>query len=70
MEFINSLFETMMAFVSEVKITYIIDIGIIAFVFYKLLGLIRETRAEQLVKGFSDYTHNFKIELNGQNFMP
>jgi conserved hypothetical protein TIGR00159 len=41
-----------MAFVSEVKITYIIDIGIIAFVFYKLLGLIRETRAEQLVKGF------------------
>ncbi|MDH8679855.1 diadenylate cyclase CdaA [Fusibacter bizertensis] len=52
MEFINSLFETMMAFVSEVKITYIIDIGIIAFVFYKLLGLIRETRAEQLVKGF------------------
>ncbi len=52
MDFINSLFETILAFVSEVKITYIIDIGIIAFVFYKLLGLIRETRAEQLVKGF------------------
>lgn len=52
MDFINSLFETVLAFVSEVKITYIIDIGIIAFVFYKLLGLIRETRAEQLVKGF------------------
>jgi len=42
----------MMAFLSEVKLNYIIDIGIIAFVFYKLLGLIRETRAEQLVKGF------------------
>ncbi|GAB6106864.1 diadenylate cyclase CdaA [Fusibacter bizertensis] len=52
MELINSLFETIMAFVSDIKITYIIDIGIIAFVFYKLLGLIRETRAEQLVKGF------------------
>jgi diadenylate cyclase len=52
MELINSLFDTMMAFLSEVKLNYIIDIGIIAFVFYKLLGLIRETRAEQLVKGF------------------
>lgn len=52
MELINSLFEAIMAFVSDIKITYIIDIGIIAFVFYKLLGLIRETRAEQLVKGF------------------
>lgn len=40
------------AFISEIKITYIIDIAIIAFVFYKLLGLIKETRAEQLVKGF------------------
>ncbi|OJV61765.1 MAG: TIGR00159 family protein [Clostridiales bacterium 38-18] len=52
MELINSLLDTMMAFLSEIKLNYIIDIGIIAFVFYKLLGLIRETRAEQLVKGF------------------
>lgn len=52
MELLNSFFETMMAFIAEIKITYIIDIGIIAFVFYKLLGLIKETRAEQLVKGF------------------
>lgn len=40
------------ALFSEIKINYIIDIVIIAYVFYKLLGLIKETRAEQLVKGF------------------
>lgn len=52
MEWFQTILDFMSAFVSEIKITYIIDIGIIAFVFYKLLGLIRETRAEQLVKGF------------------
>ncbi len=52
MEFMETIISFMSAFISEIKITYIIDIGIIAFVFYKLLGLIRETRAEQLVKGF------------------
>ncbi|MDR0519857.1 MAG: diadenylate cyclase CdaA [Clostridiales Family XIII bacterium] len=30
----------------------IIDIGIIAFIIYKALGFIRESRAEQIVKGF------------------
>lgn len=52
MEFLNTLIETGLAFFSEIRITYIIDIGIIAIVFYKVLGLIKETRAEQLVKGF------------------
>ena len=52
MEIVNAFFETIITFVSDIKITYIIDIGIIAIVFYKLLGLIKETRAEQLVKGF------------------
>lgn len=52
MEIINSIIEMILAFISEIKINYIIDIAIIALVFYKLLGLIKETRAEQLVKGF------------------
>jgi diadenylate cyclase len=30
----------------------VIDIAIIAFIFYKALGFIRESRAEQIVKGF------------------
>ncbi len=36
---------------SGVRINDIIDIAIVAMVAYKLLGFIRETRAEQLVKG-------------------
>lgn len=36
---------------SEMTITDIIDILIIAFLSYKILGFIRATRAEQLVKG-------------------
>ena len=37
--------------VLSVGITDVIDIMIVAFVVYKILGFIRETRAEQLVKG-------------------
>ncbi|HIU96170.1 MAG TPA: TIGR00159 family protein [Candidatus Copromorpha excrementipullorum] len=36
---------------SDVGITDVIDIIIVAFVIYKLLGLIKQTRAEQLMKG-------------------
>lgn len=36
---------------SEVGVLDVIDIIIVAFVIYKLFGLIMETRAEQLVKG-------------------
>ncbi len=36
---------------SGISITDIIDILIVAFVIYKLLGLIKQTRAEQLLKG-------------------
>jgi len=34
-----------------VSITDVIDVLIVAFIIYKVLGFIRETRAEQLVKG-------------------
>ncbi|HUM56391.1 MAG TPA: TIGR00159 family protein, partial [Bacillota bacterium] len=36
---------------SDIGVTDIIDILIVAFVVYKILGFIRESRAEQLVKG-------------------
>lgn len=36
---------------STIGISDIIDIAIVAFIVYKVLGFIRETRAEQLVKG-------------------
>ena len=37
--------------ISGIGITDVIDILIVTFVVYKILGFIRETRAEQLVKG-------------------
>ena len=37
--------------VSSIGITDVIDILIVAFIVYKVLGFIRETRAEQLAKG-------------------
>lgn len=43
--------ELLSSAVSGVGITDLIDILIVAFVVYKVLGFIRETRAEQLVKG-------------------
>ncbi|MDO4800399.1 MAG: diadenylate cyclase CdaA [Bacillota bacterium] len=52
MGFFNTVVEMMTAFFSDIRLNYIVDIGIIAYVFYKLLTLIKETRAEQLVKGF------------------
>ena len=36
---------------SGITVTDVIDILIVAFVIYKVLGLIRQTRAEQLLKG-------------------
>ncbi len=37
--------------VSSIGLTDILDIAIVAFILYKVLGFIRETRAEQLAKG-------------------
>ncbi len=48
MEIIENIFENI---VSSVGITDVLDIAIITFLIYKLLGFIRETRAEQLAKG-------------------
>lgn len=42
--FINNL-------ISSISVTDALDIVIVAFVVYKVLGFIRETRAQQLVKG-------------------
>jgi diadenylate cyclase len=38
-------------FASQISVTDFIDVAIIAFIIYKILQFIRETRAEQLVKG-------------------
>ncbi|QUH25530.1 diadenylate cyclase CdaA [Serpentinicella alkaliphila] len=43
--------EDLMRIFLNIRIRDILDIAIVAFVFYKLYMLIRETRAEQLIKG-------------------
>lgn len=43
--------DLLMEIFSNVRLMDVIDIGIVAFVFYKILMLIKETRAEQLIKG-------------------
>jgi diadenylate cyclase len=43
--------DVIMEIFSNIRIMDVIDIGIVAFVFYKILMLIKETRAEQLIKG-------------------
>jgi len=44
----NQLFQNI---ISNIGVNDVLDILIVAFLFYKLLGFIRETRAEQLAKG-------------------
>ncbi len=51
MDYLLALKELFYAFVSDIKVTYVVDILIVAFVFYNFLKLIRETRAEQIMKG-------------------
>jgi len=45
------VWEQILAIISSISLIDILDIAIVAFLIYKLLGLIRETRAGQLLKG-------------------
>ena len=47
-----SYLDNFIAYLSLIRITDIIDIALIAFIAYKLLKLLRNTRAEQVMKGF------------------
>lgn len=51
MDFFESFKELLFALFSDIKITYIIDIAIITFVFYSFIKLIKETRAVQIING-------------------
>lgn len=48
MAFLNTLMNT----ISTFRITDLIDILVIAYAVYKIILLVKETRAEQLIKGF------------------
>ena len=47
-----SYIDNFVAYLSLIRITDIIDITLIAFIAYKLLKLLKNTRAEQVMKGF------------------
>ena len=49
--FFSELTTNLMRFMSTVKLNDIVDIVIVAFLIYNAIRLIRETRAEQLIKG-------------------
>jgi len=48
---VGIFFSNIMRFLSTVKMNDIVDIAIVAFLIYNAIRLIRETRAEQLIKG-------------------
>lgn len=48
-EFINQFLSIFL----NINIRNVLDILIITFIFYKLIGIIKDTKAEQLVKGFA-----------------
>ena len=64
--------------VSSIGIFDILDIAVVAFIIYKILGFIQETRAQQLVKGLlvllvvfflSDILHLYTLNWLLKTFM-
>lgn len=53
MEFMATAFDALKKFFSVYRITDVIDIFLVAFILYKGVKLVRETRAGQLVKGIA-----------------
>lgn len=51
MDFLNNFFGTAISIVKTASIFDIVDILLVAFIIYKCIKLVKETRAEQLLKG-------------------
>ncbi|NLY19996.1 MAG: TIGR00159 family protein [Tissierellia bacterium] len=51
MTLVNTFMESIGNLINNVRIQDIIDIIVVAYIFYKIFILIKETRAEQLIKG-------------------
>lgn len=48
---LNNFLETFISTVNTIKILDFVDIALVAFIFYKIFYFIKDTRAEQLIKG-------------------
>lgn len=51
MNFLNTIWQSISGVVLSIRISDILDICIVAYLLYKLIQLVRETQAAQLVKG-------------------
>lgn len=51
MDLLNNFFQTIVSVVKTISVFDIIDILLVSFLIYKAFQLVRETRAEQLIKG-------------------
>ncbi len=51
MTFFETVFSTLSGFMETIRLQGVIDVLVVAYIIYKMLGLLRETRAEQIVKG-------------------
>ena len=50
-EAISNVYRSFISLMMTFKATDVLDIMVVAFVIYNLIKIVRETRAEQLVKG-------------------
>ncbi len=69
----NAFFDYMIKYVQLLRISDIIDVLIVAVIFYYMINLIRETRAMQLVKGivflFAVFFLSQWLKLNALNYI-
>ena len=68
MDFITGLWDTFVALIHTFSLSDALDVLLVSFIIYNGIKLIRETRAEQLVKGIiilmGDYAASVVIHLN------
>ncbi len=54
-DFFNNIFNNVIGFLSTLRFTDLIDIIVVAFIIYNVSKFVRETRAEQLIKGLAAF---------------
>lgn len=73
MQYINVFFESVLSVINTITISDLIDISIVAFLVYKSVQLIQETRAAQLLKGigliFGAYILAIQFNLKTISFL-
>lgn len=73
MDLINNFFQTIFSVAKTISLTDIIDILLVSFLLYKAIQLIRETRAEQLIKGIilfvAAYYFSIVLDLKAMSFI-